>query len=125
MGHDATVIFITDVELVLAHGPIRRVCGVCVQSNGRNNGSTASSLHWYQDRFTGQPDATWVLSMPVLAYRLLMLFWALWLAASIVRWTKWAWECFSLGGYWRKREPVVQQAEDAQAHHPADNTPAA
>lgn len=89
------------------------------------NGSTASSLHWYQDRFTGQPDATWVLSMPVLAYRLLMLFWALWLAASIVRWTKWAWECFSLGGYWRKREPVVQQAEDAQAHHPADNTPAA
>jgi hypothetical protein len=38
----------------------------------------------------------------VLAYRLLMLLWALWLAASMLKWVKWAWDCFSAGGYWRK-----------------------
>jgi hypothetical protein len=41
----------------------------------------------------------------VLAYRLLMLLWALWLAASVLKWVKWAWDCFSAGGYWRKALP--------------------
>jgi hypothetical protein len=65
------------------------------------NGSNAQLLSWYQDRFTAQIDPTWVFSAPVLAYRLLMLLWALWLAASILRWVKWAWGCFSVHGYWQ------------------------
>ncbi len=79
------------------------------------NGSSAAHLQWYQDRFAGQPEATWVLSMPVLAYRLLMLLWALWLAASIVKWVRWAWESFSLGGYWRKRETSGQMPTQVAA----------
>ena len=71
------------------------------------NGSGASALHWYQDRFADQVESAWVVSAPVLAYRLLMLLWALWLAASLLKWVKWAWECFSAGGYWRKRESIA------------------
>ena len=71
------------------------------------NGSNASALHWYQDRFTDQVAPAWVVSAPVLAYRLLMLLWALWLAASLLKWVKWAWECFSAGGYWRQREVIT------------------
>jgi hypothetical protein len=68
------------------------------------NGSTAQLLNWYQDRFSATTpiDTTWVITTPVLVYRLLMLLWALWLAASVLRWVKWAWECFSAGGYWFK-----------------------
>jgi hypothetical protein len=69
------------------------------------NGSDATVLRWYQDRFADQPAAAWVISVPVLAYRLLMLLWALWLASSMLKWVKWAWECFSAGGYWRKPQP--------------------
>ncbi len=66
------------------------------------NGSYAGVLNWYQDRFASQPTTAWVVSMPVLAYRLLMLVWALWLAASMLKWVKWAWQSFSGGGggYW-------------------------
>jgi hypothetical protein len=79
------------------------------------NGSDASALHWYQDRFADQMAPAWVVSVPVLAYRLLMLLWALWLAASMLKWIKWAWESYSAGGYWRKREKrVAAQAPASQ-----------
>lgn len=68
----------------------------------QGNGSDAGVLNWYQDRFQDAPQAVWVLSVPVLAYRLLMLAWALWLAVSLVRWAKWAWGCFSAAGYWQR-----------------------
>ncbi len=74
------------------------------------NGSSAFNLNWYQDRIEGgQPAQAWVLSAPLLAYRLLMLAWALWLAFSLLKWIKWAWECFSEGGHWRplRAAPVV------------------
>jgi hypothetical protein len=55
----------------------------------------------------------------VLAYRLLMLGWALWLAASIMRWVPWAWTAFSAGGCWRRAEvraaDVVPATADAAA----------
>lgn len=65
------------------------------------NGSDAAHLHWYADRFASGTAQAWVLSMPVLVYRIAMLLWALWLSASMLRWVKWAWACFSEGGYWR------------------------
>ncbi len=65
------------------------------------NGSDASHLHWYADRFSAGTAQAWVLSMPVFVYRIAMLLWALWLSASMLRWVKWAWACFSAGGYWR------------------------
>jgi len=66
------------------------------------NGSDAAHLHWYADRFKSGTAQAWVLSMPVFVYRIAMLLWALWLSASMLRWVKWAWACFSAGGYWRE-----------------------
>jgi hypothetical protein len=67
------------------------------------NGSNAERLNWYQDRTGAVLPTGWVVSVPVLAYRLLMLAWALWLAAALLRWIRWGWACYSSGGYWRAR----------------------
>ncbi|MBW8873616.1 MAG: hypothetical protein JF614_01515 [Acidobacteria bacterium] len=65
------------------------------------NGSTASQLRWYADRAGAVPPAAWMLSVPLLVYRLAMLAWALWLAVALLRWLRWAWESFTTGGGWR------------------------
>ncbi len=64
------------------------------------NGSSAYQLNWYQDRASPQLPIASVYSVPLLVYRLLMLAWALWLAFSLLRWVKWAWEAFSHRGRW-------------------------
>lgn len=68
------------------------------------NNSYGSALHWYQD-ITGMvlPQAL-IVSVPMWAYRTLMLLWSLWLAFSLVNWLRWGWGNFVQGGYWRKKQ---------------------
>lgn len=66
--------------------------------------SSAWNLHWYQDRSTAVIPSVWVLSVPMLVYRILMLLWALWLAMALLRWMRWGWGCFSAGQLWRPRQ---------------------
>ena len=66
------------------------------------NGSTAYNMNWYLDRATATPQTAWVVSVPMLVYRLLMLAWALWLAFALLRWLKWGWGCYTRKGLWRK-----------------------
>jgi hypothetical protein len=68
------------------------------------NGSGAWNLNWYQDRTAPQLPRAWVISVPLLAYKLLMLAWALWLAYALLGWLHWGWSAFSDGGYWRRLE---------------------
>ena len=73
------------------------------------NGSSRTVLAWYQDRSGGALPTTAVLSVSIWWYRLLMLFWALWLAFALLSWLKWAWRNFSTGGLsrpWRKAKGV-------------------
>jgi hypothetical protein len=35
-------------------------------------------------------------------YRFLMLAWALWIAAALIRWLRWGWRQFSEGGCFRR-----------------------
>ncbi len=65
------------------------------------NGSSAHDLRWYQDQAGEVLPRSWVLSLPLLVYRLLMLAWALWLAFALLRWLRWGWEAFSSHGAWR------------------------
>ena len=73
------------------------------------NGSTALQLHWTQDRVRDLMPMPSALSVPLLAFRVLMLGWALWLAFSLLGWLRWGWSCFSRDGIWRpvrrKRKP--------------------
>lgn len=76
------------------------------------NGSTAFRLRWYADRAGAVPPTAWMLSVPLLIYRAAMLAWALWLAQALLRWLRWGWESFTMGGGWRpwawfRRRPVT------------------
>jgi len=80
------------------------------------NGSSAFLLRWYQDRIEGVTPEASMLSIPVAAYRLLMLVWALWLAVSITKWIRWGWECYSTGTYWMALpRPVLKDSKNEAA----------
>ena len=66
------------------------------------NHSTSSSLRWFQDRSDAVLPQAGVISLPLIVYRGLMLAWALWAAFSLIHWLRWAWSCYSDGGYWRR-----------------------
>lgn len=65
------------------------------------NASTAYELRWYADRIGWTMPRPWVISLPLMVYRLAMLAWALWLAHALLDWLKWGWTCFSTGGVWK------------------------
>jgi hypothetical protein len=65
------------------------------------NGSSGPLLRWYADRAGASLPSAWVVSVPLLVYRLAMLAWALWLAQALLRWLRWGWESFSHGELWR------------------------
>lgn len=64
------------------------------------NGSSSSMLRWYQD-VSGQylPQA-WLLSIPILAYRVAMLAWALWISYTLLALLKWGWNIVSEPMLW-------------------------
>ena len=66
------------------------------------NNSTQLYLNWSRDRIGFAMPQPWALSLPRLVYNILMLFWAMWLAFCLVKWLRWAWECFSSGGVLKK-----------------------
>lgn len=66
------------------------------------NGSTAAHLQWYQDRSLPELPRIWVISVPVLVYRGLMLAWALWFAIQLLAWLRWGWQSLSEPVLWRE-----------------------
>jgi len=64
------------------------------------NGSAHNLLVWYQDRIDSAIPQPWIISVPVLAYRFLMLAWSMWMAFALIDWLKWGWGCFSRGRLW-------------------------
>jgi hypothetical protein len=66
------------------------------------NGSSDTLLRWYADRVDGATPGAGLLSLPLWLYRVGMLVWALWLAASLVRAIGWGWRTFGSGGLWRR-----------------------
>jgi hypothetical protein len=66
------------------------------------NGSSQTYLQWYQGRVGADLPDPYIVSISVWFYRLLMLAWALWLAAALLRWLGWGWFQFSHGGGWKR-----------------------
>ncbi len=66
------------------------------------NGSHRTLLRWYQARSGVELPTPGCFAVSIWWYRILMLVWALWLATSLIRWLRWAWDQFSGGGYFRK-----------------------
>lgn len=66
------------------------------------NDSYPGYLRWFQPSGGTTLPEPQVVSVSVWWYRLLMLLWALWLAAALLTWLKWAWAQFTHGGAWKK-----------------------
>jgi hypothetical protein len=93
------------------------------------NGSSDFLLNWTQDRIGQAMPQPWVLSLPLLVYRSLMLLWALWLALALLRWLRWGWSCFSKDELWRKvvlrrSKKVPAGTPQTQAEGPSSQTAA-
>ena len=89
----ALVIFVVVVAQGLLGNPEMFIVG---------NGSSRNVLRWYQARSDTMLPRPGCLSVSIWWYRFLMLAWALWLAASLIRWLRWAWNQFSAGGCFRR-----------------------
>lgn len=76
------------------------------------NQSSRTYLQWFQPRGGLELPSVQVISVSVWYYRLLMLFWALWLAASLLRWLKWCWTQFSTDGMWKRAPTIIANAEE-------------
>jgi hypothetical protein len=84
------------------------------------SGSSHNHLMWYQDRAHSTLPTPWIISVPILVYRLLMLAWALWLAYSLLGWARWAWQSFSSFGLWRKLDLTARREKKAaESEQPA------
>ncbi len=74
------------------------------------NGSSRTALRWFQARCEAGPlPRPGAVTVSVWWYRLLMLAWALWLAASLLRWLRRGWENFNRGGAFRRPVRAVRQ----------------
>ena len=69
------------------------------------NDSNAWSLRWFADQSANAVPSGGVFSVSLWVYKLAMLAWALWLANALIGWLRWAFDAWTQGGYWRKREP--------------------
>jgi len=86
------------------------------------NGSDAWDLRWYQDRTQATLPTAWVITAPLMLYRLLMLAWALWLAYALLGWARWGWACFSERGLWRRLDLWKRQPSAMADNQPQEPT---
>ena len=64
------------------------------------NGSSSGLLRWYQDVSDNTLPQAWVFSIPMPAYRIAMLAWALWISFSLITVLKWGWKQFTHPTIW-------------------------
>lgn len=73
----------------------------------QGNGSWRSQLICYEARSGGVLPQPGCFSVSIWWYRLLMLGWALWLAASLIKWLRHGWMQFGKGGFIRRGDPAT------------------
>jgi hypothetical protein len=83
------------------------------------NGSSHNLLKWYQDRIDSDLPRAWIISLPVLAYRFMMLAWSMWMAFALIKWLKWGWGCFSSGRLWMPRRKAAVNKPQHAGNDPA------
>jgi len=66
------------------------------------NGSTSTILKWYHDVSDNTIPQAWVISIPMISYKIAMLAWALWLSFWLVGIIKWGWSEFTTPKIWDK-----------------------
>jgi hypothetical protein len=64
------------------------------------NGSSRVLLRWYQDVSDHTLPQAWMISLPMFAYRLAMLAWALWISFWLIKILRWGWERYTTPTIW-------------------------
>lgn len=64
------------------------------------NGSTSHSLRWYQDASGNSMPQGQLFSIPMTAYRIAMLAWALWISFTLLDLLRWGWKIVSVPRLW-------------------------
>lgn len=77
------------------------------------NGSSRSLLRWYQDASDNTLPQAWIFSIPMPAYRIAMLAWALWPSFGLIKVLKWGWKQFT--------HPVIWHIAPAKPKHKKNN----
>ncbi len=80
------------------------------------NGSNSRMLRWYQDISGHHLPQAWLFSIPMLAYRVAMLAWALWISFTLLGLLKWGWKIVSEPMLWdsspkKKTEKTKEEGE--------------
>ena len=74
------------------------------------NGSYGNTLHWFADQSVAALPEAAAWSVPMWAYKALILGWSLWLSFALLRWLPWVWRSFAAQGYWRPRDAKAATA---------------
>ena len=69
------------------------------------NGSNSGLLRWYQDVSDHTLPQAWVVSIPMMAYRIAMLAWALWISFWLLGILKWGWQQCTAPTIWYRLPP--------------------
>ncbi|QDP00688.1 hypothetical protein [Thalassotalea sp. PS06] len=72
---------------------------------GNNSGSYG--LNWFADRSDGETSSIWILSLPILVYKAVMLLWVMWLSFTFIGWVKWGWKRLTDDGFWMAKPVIV------------------
>lgn len=75
------------------------------------NGSWSNGLNWFADQAAAETPAASFVSLPLWAYKALILVWALWLTFALLAWLPWVWQVWVKGGLWRSRNADKQTEE--------------
>ncbi len=62
------------------------------------NNSYGSQLNWYVDYAGAGLPSPWILTLPMWAWRVLMLLWSAWLVSALLKWLRWGYSAFTSGG---------------------------
>lgn len=100
----AGIIILTGIVLLVMTGEvIGRFTGYPIMFISGND-SHDSTLKWFQARAEDVLPMPQLVSVSIWFYKVLIFVWATVLAFSLIKWLRWGWEQFSLGGFFRKLE---------------------
>jgi len=93
--------------------------------NITGNGSSGNFLRWYQDVSDSTLPVAWSFSLPMFAYRIAMLAWALWLSFWLLAILKWGWGNFAVPVIWigsTKSDTKSTSSENSEDISQEDNS---
>ena len=87
--------------------------------------SSGRQLSWFADKTDGALPQASVWSLPMWAYKALILAWALWLSFALMRWLPWVWRSFAEGGLWQAKAGAALDGAPAAAVDKPEASPTA